>query len=362
MYLKGSPTPDECLERHSLPCAELCLDRLKGMGVPWGEMKGVLHSEADPKVAARDISDPDDPNGPFVVAPGTPPGPPPCGSICRGNALPLLCRDLIIWTGVLLGDIKGEAEGLWGSEPCLGDIGWKLQCLLRAPGLGPPTPPTTTLPFPFWGNPLGGGCCCCCCCTAGSCTIKLTRRRVLKLGCVEVRTGSAVVLMATPLGLPHAELPRRGCTGIPEGDFNFSTSIVLSCDNFWLSSLLLGELSLKYLSTSSSMGSFISNWLWGIEPGTPPPGPAGCSSSQGLIQSKLLGSVELPHGVAMGAVESAPPPSFPPLGVVLFWLSWCKKAWRGSSSSKTDVYWFGASATMATETAGCCLSWALISK
>ena len=85
----------------------MCLDRLKGMGVPWGEMKGVLHSEADPKVAAREISDPEDPKGPFVVAPA-----PPCGNICSGNALPLLWRDLIMCTGVLLGDINGDAEGL----------------------------------------------------------------------------------------------------------------------------------------------------------------------------------------------------------------------------------------------------------
>ena len=73
------------------------------MGVPWGEMNGVLHSEADPKVAARLMSDPEDPKGPLEV---------PHGSICRGKALPLLCRDLIMWTGVLLGDINGEADGL----------------------------------------------------------------------------------------------------------------------------------------------------------------------------------------------------------------------------------------------------------
>ena len=75
-------TPDECLERHSLPCAELCLDRLKGMGVPWGEIKGVLHSEAEPNVAAREMSDPEEPKGPLVVV--------PCGNICSGSALPLL--------------------------------------------------------------------------------------------------------------------------------------------------------------------------------------------------------------------------------------------------------------------------------
>ena len=32
---------------------------MKGIGVPMGEMKGVLDSEADPNVAARDMSDPD---------------------------------------------------------------------------------------------------------------------------------------------------------------------------------------------------------------------------------------------------------------------------------------------------------------
>ena len=82
----------------------MCLDRLKGIGVPWGEIKGVLHSEAEPNVAAREISDPEDPKGPFVVV--------PWGNICKGSALPELWRDLIIWTGVLLGLIKGEADGL----------------------------------------------------------------------------------------------------------------------------------------------------------------------------------------------------------------------------------------------------------
>ena len=47
----------------------MCLDRLKGIGVPWGEIKGVLHSEADPNVAAREISHPEDPNAPFVIVP-----------------------------------------------------------------------------------------------------------------------------------------------------------------------------------------------------------------------------------------------------------------------------------------------------
>ena len=56
LYLYG-PSPEECLLLHSLPWAELCLDRLKGMGVPCGEMKGVLHSETEPNVAAREMSD-----------------------------------------------------------------------------------------------------------------------------------------------------------------------------------------------------------------------------------------------------------------------------------------------------------------
>ena len=72
--------------------------------MPWGEIKGVLHSEAEPNVAAREMSEPEEPKGPLVVV--------PCGSIWSGKALPLLWRDLIIWTGVLLGDINGEADGL----------------------------------------------------------------------------------------------------------------------------------------------------------------------------------------------------------------------------------------------------------
>ena len=49
-------TPLECLERQSLPWAELCLERLKGIGVPWGDMKGVEDSDAEPNVAALEIS------------------------------------------------------------------------------------------------------------------------------------------------------------------------------------------------------------------------------------------------------------------------------------------------------------------
>ena len=163
-YLYG-PTPDECLDLHSLPWAELWRERLNGIGVPWGDIKGVLHSEADPKVAALEISEPEDPKGPLVVVF-------PWGSICNGKALPLLWRDRNIWTGVLLGEIKGEAKGLWGSEACLGDIGWKLKCLFRVPGLWPvlllrmPDEPLLLLPlcgccaWEFWW----WFCCCCCCC------------------------------------------------------------------------------------------------------------------------------------------------------------------------------------------------------
>jgi len=164
VYLYG-PTPDECLDLHSLPWAELWRERLNGIGVPWGDIKGVLHSEADPKVAALEISEPEDPKGPLVVVF-------PWGSICNGKALPLLWRDRNIWTGVLLGEIKGEAKGLWGSEACLGDIGWKLKCLFRVPGLWPvlllrmPDEPLLLLPlcgccaWEFWW----WFCCCCCCC------------------------------------------------------------------------------------------------------------------------------------------------------------------------------------------------------
>ena len=56
LYRYG-PSPEECLERQRRPCAELCLERLKGTGVPCGEMKGVLHSDTEPNVAAREMSD-----------------------------------------------------------------------------------------------------------------------------------------------------------------------------------------------------------------------------------------------------------------------------------------------------------------
>ena len=58
------------------------------MGVPWGEMKGVEDSEADPKVAAREMSDPALPLGCCWRA-GPGPGVP--GSRCSGSADPEEC-------------------------------------------------------------------------------------------------------------------------------------------------------------------------------------------------------------------------------------------------------------------------------
>lgn len=90
----------------------------KGTGVPMGDMKGVLDSEAEPNVAARDMSDP--PLGCCCL-------PLPPGSRCRGRALPLLCRDLSMWTGVDLGEMKGEAGGDWPGPWARGEMGWKLK-------------------------------------------------------------------------------------------------------------------------------------------------------------------------------------------------------------------------------------------
>ena len=78
-------------------------------------------------------------------------------------------------------------------------------------------------------------------------------------------TASDAVLLALGFHEPSSLLPLglapAGFDQLSEGDFNFSTNMVLSCDNFCVFSSLFGELSLKpkYLSTSSSMGSFISN-------------------------------------------------------------------------------------------------------
>ena len=132
------PRPLECRDLlQSLPCAELCLDLLKGMGVPCGLMNGVLHSEADPKVAARLTSDPEEPKLSLVCMPCTtgPPAPPaPPGSRCRGRALPELCRERSTGgTGVLRGLMKGLAFGLCGRDPCRGEIGWKLKWRFRVP-------------------------------------------------------------------------------------------------------------------------------------------------------------------------------------------------------------------------------------
>ena len=83
-------------------------------------MKGVLHSEADPNVAAREMSD-DEELKRIPPMPITPPGPPPLGAPpgkrWRGSALPELCLDLIIGTGVLLGEMNGLADGLCGNDP-----------------------------------------------------------------------------------------------------------------------------------------------------------------------------------------------------------------------------------------------------
>ena len=108
---------------------------MNGIGVPWGDIKGVLLSDADPNVAALEMSDEDElkfgifcptlftgPPGP-ITTPPTPTVALPCGNRCSGRELPELCRDLIVGTGVLRGDIKGLAEGLCGNEAWRGDIG-----------------------------------------------------------------------------------------------------------------------------------------------------------------------------------------------------------------------------------------------
>ena len=82
------------------------------MGVPWGEMKGVEHSEADPKVAALDMSELELELkfASFWAPPpaGTPPG---WLRRCRGSADPELCLDLIIGgTGVDL-EIRSQRSG-----------------------------------------------------------------------------------------------------------------------------------------------------------------------------------------------------------------------------------------------------------
>lgn len=111
LYRTGPMTPDECLDRHNRPCAELWRDLLKGMGVPCGEMKGVLHSDSEPNVAAREMSDEDE----LKVMPSMNPAPddfPFPGKRWRGSADPELCLDLIMGTGVLRGEMNGLAEGL----------------------------------------------------------------------------------------------------------------------------------------------------------------------------------------------------------------------------------------------------------
>ena len=64
----------------------------------------MLDSEADPKVAALEMSLPL-PLGCWCLPPLFP------GRRWRGRAEPELCLDLSMWTGVDLGDMKGEAGG-----------------------------------------------------------------------------------------------------------------------------------------------------------------------------------------------------------------------------------------------------------
>ena len=86
------------------------------MGVPWGEMKGVEHSEAEPKVAARLMSELELelklgsfwPPPPAVWPP--PDWPPLLGRRCSGRAEPELWRERIIGgTGVDL-EHQGKVE------------------------------------------------------------------------------------------------------------------------------------------------------------------------------------------------------------------------------------------------------------
>lgn len=98
------------------------------MGVPWGEMNGVEDSDADPNVAAREISLPD-PLG-CCCLPVEP------GSRCRGRAEAELWRERSMCTGVERGEMKGEAGGDWGRLPWRGEIGWNEKCRLLVPGEG----------------------------------------------------------------------------------------------------------------------------------------------------------------------------------------------------------------------------------
>jgi len=111
--------------------AELCRDLLKGMGVLWGEIKGVEDSEAEPKVAALEISLPL-PLG-CCCLPGAGPVVLP-GRRWSGRPEPELCLDLSMCTGVERGEMKGEAGGDCGWL-CRGEMGWKEKCLRLEPGL-----------------------------------------------------------------------------------------------------------------------------------------------------------------------------------------------------------------------------------
>ena len=118
LYCLSRGTPLLCLDRQSRPWALLCRDLLKGMGVPWGEMKGVLDSEAEPKVAALEMSLPL-PLGCCCRPPLLP------GRRWRGRAEPELCLERsMLCTGVERGEMKGEAGGDWAEVGWRGEIGW----------------------------------------------------------------------------------------------------------------------------------------------------------------------------------------------------------------------------------------------
>jgi len=82
-------------------------------------MKGVEDSDAEPKVAAREMSLPL-PLG-CCCLPCWPLAPPP-GRRWSGRAEPEECLLRSMWTGVLRGEMNGEAGGDWGSD-WRGEIG-----------------------------------------------------------------------------------------------------------------------------------------------------------------------------------------------------------------------------------------------
>ena len=60
------------------------------------------------------------------------------GRRCKGRALPLLWRDRSMCTGVDLGEMKGDAGGLWPLPgwQARGEMGWKEKWRRRVPGDG----------------------------------------------------------------------------------------------------------------------------------------------------------------------------------------------------------------------------------